>query len=165
MGHTVLFRRQEGQGQVFGGGWSAAGGFFEGGVPAVKGVFGLFAVENLLDGEDLQLGVGGAVGGFVKSGLGGLLEHGFGWGFETEEDADLSFLAGEYPDEIADLGNGDAARLYRENDLLRLAGVVVVEVEAAVDASVCALLDSFRWPRPTQSKRPRLELIFVVLFG
>jgi hypothetical protein len=26
MGHTVLFRRQEGQGQVFGGGWAAAGG-------------------------------------------------------------------------------------------------------------------------------------------
>jgi hypothetical protein len=27
MGHTVLFRRQERQGQVFGGGWAAAGGF------------------------------------------------------------------------------------------------------------------------------------------
>ena len=31
----------------------------------------LFAVENLLDGEDLQARVGAAVGGFVESGFGG----------------------------------------------------------------------------------------------
>ena len=118
MGHTVLFRRQEGQGQVFGGGWSAAGGFFEGGVPAVKGVFGLFAVENLLDGEDLQLGVGGAVGGFVESGFGGFLEHGLGGSVKGKKDSDLGFFAAEDADEVADLGNGDAARFDREDDLL-----------------------------------------------
>jgi len=67
----VLFGRQEGQGQVFGGGGAAARGFFEGGVAAVEGLFGLLAVKNLLNGEDLQARVGGAVGGFVQAGFGG----------------------------------------------------------------------------------------------
>jgi len=58
-------------------------GPLEGGVAAVEGIVGLLPVEDLLDGEDLQLGVGGAVDGFVESGLGGFLEHGFGWGFEN----------------------------------------------------------------------------------
>jgi len=62
---------QEGQGQVFGGGGAAARGFFEGGVAAVEGLFGLLAVKNLLNGEDLQARVGGAVGGFVQAGFGG----------------------------------------------------------------------------------------------
>ena len=54
--------REEGEGEVFRGCRAAAAGFFEGGVGAVAGVFGLFAVEDLLDGEDLDARVGGAVG-------------------------------------------------------------------------------------------------------
>ena len=121
MGHTVLFRRQEGQGQVFGGGWAAARGFFEGGVAAVEGVFGLLAVENLLDGEDLEARVGGAVGGFVEASFGGFFDHGFGGFFKAEEDAHLGFLATKDPDEIADLRDADATRLDGEDDLFRLA--------------------------------------------
>ena len=49
-----LFGREEGEGEVFGGGGTGAGGFLEGGVTAVEGVLGLFAVEDLLDGEDLN---------------------------------------------------------------------------------------------------------------
>ena len=109
MGHTVLFRRQEGQGQVFGGGWAAARGFFEGGVAAVEGVFGLLAVENLLDGEDLEARVGGAVGGFVEASFGGFFDHGFGGFFKAEEDSHLGFFPVEDADEIADLRNGDSA--------------------------------------------------------
>ena len=103
-------------------------------------ILGLLAVENLLDGEDLQAGIGAAVGGFVEAGFGGFAEHGFGGFFEAEEDADLGFFALEDADEVADLGDGDAAGLDGKDDLLGLAGVVVVEVEAAVDAAVGALL-------------------------
>ena len=46
-----------------GGGGAAFGGFFEGGVAAMEGVLGLASVEDLLDGQDLEAGVGGAVGG------------------------------------------------------------------------------------------------------
>ena len=62
---------QEREGEVFGGGGAAARGFFEGGVAAVGGVLGLAAVENLLDGEDLEAGISAAVGRFVEPGLGG----------------------------------------------------------------------------------------------
>ena len=58
-----LVGREEREGKVGGGVGAAARGFFEGGVAAVEGVFGLLAVEDLLDGEDLELWVGGAVGG------------------------------------------------------------------------------------------------------
>ena len=91
---------QEGQGQVFGGGGTAAEGFFEGGVAAVEGVGGLLAVQNLLDGEDLEAWVGGAVGGFVESGLGGFTEHGFGGLLKAEKDADLGYFADEDTGEV-----------------------------------------------------------------
>jgi hypothetical protein len=91
-----LLGREEGQGQVGGGLGTAARGFFEGGVAAVEGVFGLLAVQDLLDGEDLQPGVGGAVGGFIEAGFGGFLVHGAGWLLEAEKNADLGFLAVDY---------------------------------------------------------------------
>jgi hypothetical protein len=54
-GRVRCLTRQSGQreGGVFGAG-AGFGGLFEGGVAAVERVFGLFAVENLLDGEDLD---------------------------------------------------------------------------------------------------------------
>lgn len=36
----------------------------------MEGVFGLFAVEDLLDGEDLDARVAGTVGGLVEPGFG-----------------------------------------------------------------------------------------------
>ena len=57
----ALFSGEQGQGEVFGGCGAAARGFLEGGVAAVEGVLGLAAVEDLLDGEDLEAGVGCAV--------------------------------------------------------------------------------------------------------
>lgn len=85
----VLF---EGQGEVFGLG-AGAGSFFEGGVAAVEWVFGLMAVHGLLDGEDLDAGIGGTVGRGVEASLSGFAEHGFGGFFEAEEDADFGFFA------------------------------------------------------------------------
>ncbi len=56
---------------VFGGGGAVARGLLKGGVAAMGRIIGLPAVENLLDGENLQARVGAAVGGFIESGLGG----------------------------------------------------------------------------------------------
>ena len=110
--------------------------------------------------EDLQLGIGSAVGGFVETGLGGLAQHGFGRCFKTKKDADLGFFARENANQVANLRNGHAARLDREDDLLRLAGVVVVEVEPAVDAAIGALL-LLGGPRAHLPQRPPLELVLV----
>ena len=60
-GSASVFAGQERQGEVFGGGGAAARGLFEGGVAAMGGIVGLLAVENLLDGEDLQARPGAAV--------------------------------------------------------------------------------------------------------
>jgi hypothetical protein len=99
----------------------------------------LLAVENLLDGEDLQAGICGIVGGFVEASFGGFAEHGTGWFLEAEEDSDLGFLTSEDADEVADLGNGDSTGLDRKDDLFGLAGVVIVEVEATDGAAVGSL--------------------------
>ena len=151
---------EERQTEVFGGGGAAARSFFEGGVAAMGRIVGLLAVENLLDGEDLQAGLGAAVGGFVEAGFGGFAEHGFGRFLETEKDADLGLLALKDAAQVADLGDGDAASFDGKDDLLGFAGVVVVEVEAAVDAAVCAFL-LICGPRADLAERPPLELVFV----
>jgi hypothetical protein len=65
---------EQGKGEVFSGGGTAARGLLEGGVAAVGGVIGLLPIENLLDGEDLQAGVRAAVGGFVESSFGGFAD-------------------------------------------------------------------------------------------
>ena len=58
----LVFGQSQRQRQIFRGCGAAAGGFFKGGVGAVARVLRLLAVENLLDGEDLDSGPGGAVG-------------------------------------------------------------------------------------------------------
>ena len=123
-------------------------------------VFGLAAIENLLDGQDLQLGIGGAVGGFVESGFGGLFHHRLGRLLEAEEDADLGLFAVEHADEIANLRDRHTARLDGKDNLLGLAGIVVVEVQAAIDAAVGSLL-LFGGPRAHLAQRPPLKLVFV----
>ena len=55
-----------------------------------------------------------------------------------------------------------------EDDLLGFAGVVVVEVEATVDAAICAFLDPFCGTSSNETQGPVLELVFVLggeLFG
>ena len=59
----------------------------------MEGVLGLASVQDLLDGEDLEAGIRGAVGGFVEAGFGGFLEHGFGGLLKAEEDAEVGFFA------------------------------------------------------------------------
>lgn len=54
MGHPqLIFFLVEREGEVFGTG-AGFGGLLEGGVATVERVFGLFPVEDLLDGENLD---------------------------------------------------------------------------------------------------------------
>jgi hypothetical protein len=106
---------------VVGGGFGAASWcFFEGGVAAVEWVLGLLSVEELLDGQDLQARVAGAVGGFVEAGFGGFFEHWFGGLLEAEEDSDLGFVALDDSAKVADLWDADSSGLNGEDDLAGL---------------------------------------------
>ena len=136
----------------------------------LRALDGFGSFEEVADGEELDagelaaLGAGGAGRG-VEAGFGGLAEHGFGWFLEGDVDADLGLLALQDADEVADLGDADVvSSLYGEDDLAGGAGVVVVEVEAAVDAAVGPLLDALGGTRSAESERPVLELV-LVLFG
>jgi hypothetical protein len=61
----------------------------------------------------------------IEAGFGGFAEHRLCRFFETDEDADLGFFAIEDAAQVADLGNSDSTGFDGEDDLLRLAGVVV----------------------------------------
>ena len=74
-----------------------------------------------------------------------------------------AFSRVENAGEIAQLRGGNAAALDGENDLLRFSGIVVVEVEPAVDAAIRAFL-LIGGPRANLAERPPLELI-LVFFG
>jgi len=80
-------------------------------------------------------------------------------GSKTEEDADLSFLAGEYPDEIADLGNGDTTSLDRKDDLLDCR----TRRRGSRDGRRCRVgtLLLLGGARAHLAQRPPLELVFV----
>ncbi|MCU1247701.1 MAG: hypothetical protein JWQ49_730 [Edaphobacter sp.] len=149
-----------------GGVWAGAGGFFERDFADVEGTLDvLVAFEEVFDGEELEAGVAAAVVRGVETGFGGFLLHGFGGFFEGDVDADLGFLALEDADEVADFRDADVVAAFDgEDDLFGFAGAVVVEVEATVDASVCALLDAFGGAGSAEAERPGLELKFV-LFG
>jgi hypothetical protein len=56
----------------------------------------------LLDGEDLEALVAGAVGGFVEASFGGFFEHWLGGLLKAEEDADLGFVAFDDSAQVAD---------------------------------------------------------------
>ena len=85
-----------------------------------------------------------SAGGGVEAGFGGFALHGLGGFFEGDVDADLGFLALEDADEVAEFGHADVlAALDGEDDLPGVAGFVVVEVEAAVDAAVGPFFDAF----------------------
>lgn len=90
-----LIRREERQSQILCWSGAAARGFLEGGVAAMKRILRLPAFQNLLDGEDLEFRIGGAISRFVEASLGGFLEHGLGGRLETEKDTHLGFLPGE----------------------------------------------------------------------
>ena len=113
------FAGEQGQGEVFGGGGAAARGLLEGGVAAVRGILGLLAVKDLLDGEDLKPGPRAIVAGAVEAGFGGFFEHGFGGLVKRNKDADLGLFAFENAAQVADLRDSDMACFDGENDLLR----------------------------------------------
>ena len=122
----------------------AAGGFAEGGGGGEAGVFGLISIEELLDGENLNLRilVAGQALGFVEAGADGFLGHRLGWWFEGDEDAEGGVLALHIASEGGDLASVDVSALDLDDDPLGLVGVVVEEVDVAVDAGVGALLAS-----------------------
>ena len=132
----------------------------------MEGALDIFvAFDEVFDGEELDAGVFAAVARGVETGFGGFALHGLGGFFEGDVDADFGALALEDADEVADLGDADVvASLDGEDDLARVAGVVVVEVEAAVDAAVGSLLDALGGAGSAKAERPVLELI-LVLFG
>src|SRR5205823_10581671 len=111
--------------------------FFEGYVGDVEGALEVFvAFEEVFDGEELEAGVAAAVVRGVEAGFGGFLLHGFGGLFEGDVDADFGLLALEDAYEVADLGDADVVAAFDgEDDLFGVAGAVVVEEEAAVDAA------------------------------
>jgi hypothetical protein len=153
-----------------GGVGAGAGGFAEGRVAGEGALDVLFAFDEVADGEELDAGVfvaggAGGAGRGVEAGLGGFALHGLGGLFEGDVDADFGFLTLEDADEVADLGDADVlAALDGEDDLAGVAGFVVVEVEAAVDAAVGAFLDALGGACSAEAERPVLELVFV-LFG
>src|SRR5271170_3477813 len=106
----------------------------------MKRILGLVSVEELLNGEDLEPRVAGPVRGFVEAGLGRFFEHRLGRLLEAKEDSDFCFVALDDSAKIADLRDADSSSFDGEDDLAGFAGLVVVEVEAAVDAAVCAFL-------------------------
>lgn len=122
---------------------------FEGHVTDVEGALEVLgAFEEAPDGEELEAGVLGAVGEGVEAGFCGFALHGSGGLSERDVDADLSLLAVDDADEVADFSNSDVLPAFdRENDLFRLGGAVVMELEASVDAAIGTLLDSFEWLR------------------
>ena len=153
-----------------GGFGAGAGGFLEGDVADVEGALDvLVAFEEVFDGEELDAGVfvaggAGGAGRGVEAGFGGLALHGPGGLFEGDVDADFGFLTLEDADEVAEFGDADVlAALDGEDDLPGVAGFVVVEVEAAVDAAVGPFLDGFGGARSAEAERPVLELVFVRL--
>jgi hypothetical protein len=153
-----------------GGFGAGAGGFLEGDVADVEGALDvLVAFEEVFDGEELDAGVfvaggAGGAGRGVEAGFGGLALHGPGGLFEGDVDADFGFLTLEDADEVAEFGDADVlAALDGEDDLPGVAGFVVVEVEAAVDAAVGPFLDGFGGARSAEAERPVLELVLVRL--
>ena len=148
-----------------GGFGAAAGGFAEGDVADVEGALeALGAGEEAFDGEELEAGVFAAVGGGVEARFGGLFLHGLGGFGEGDVDADLGALALEDSDEVADFGDAYVLAAFDgEDDLFGVAGAVVVEVEAAVDAAVRALLDAFGGAGSAEAERPVLMQYFRVV--
>ena len=100
----------------------------------------LLPSENFFHCQYLDARVCGSIRGTVKTRLGCLAQHRSGRLLKTQEDADLRLLAFERPTQIAHLRHLNAACLDGEENLLRLAGVVVVEVQPPINAAVRAFL-------------------------
>ncbi len=80
----------EGQREVLRGGRTAARSAFEGYVTDMERTFQPFgSFEQTVDGEELDSGIAGAVGGGIEARFGSLLAHGFGRFGEADVDADF----------------------------------------------------------------------------
>ena len=122
----------------------------------------LGAVEEPCDGEELKTRVAAAVGGGVEARFGGFALHGLGGFGEGDVDANLGALALEDADQVTDFGDADVLSAFdREDDLFGIAGAVVVEVEAAVDAAISTFFDGFGGAGSAEAERPVLELVLV----
>jgi hypothetical protein len=69
----------------------------------------LAALDEVVDGEELDAGVSAAVGGGVEACFRGFALHGAGGVGEGDLDADLGFFAVEDADEVADFANAYVA--------------------------------------------------------
>ena len=142
-----------------------AGGFSEGSLAGEAGVLGLVSAEELFDGEDLEPGVlvAGQTFRLVEAGGDSFLGHGVGWFFEGDEDAEGGVLAFHIALERGDLAAVDVSALDLDDDALGLVGVVIEEVDVAVDAGVGALLASGGGAGVDETERPVLELVAAVV--
>jgi len=74
----------------------------EGDIADVEGAFeALGAIEQALNGEQLDAGIFAAIGGGVETGLGSLFVHGFRWFGERDIDTNLGVFAVEDAAQIA----------------------------------------------------------------
>ena len=103
-----------------------------------------------------------SIHGIVEPGVRRLLAHGARRLLHAEQDADCGVFTLDHSAQVAHLRGGDVAGLDGEDDLFRLVAQPFVEVDATVDALVCALL-AFSGPSADEAERPPLELIRVVL--
>ena len=100
--------------------------------------------------------------GGVEAGFDGFLLHGTCGRLEGYEQGEVGFFALHIRFERGDLAALHVAALDLHDDALRLAAVVVEEVDVAVYAGVRALLAVARGAGIDQSERPPLELVAVV---
>src|SRR5689334_15823910 len=88
------------------------------------------AIEQLPDGEQLNSGMTTPPRRVVEPGVRGFGLHAWAGRLEGQEDADLSPFALDHATKVAHIAGHDVAGLDGENDLLRRAVRVVVEIEA-----------------------------------
>ena len=86
--------------------------------------------------------------------------HGLGWCVERQQNAQRGLLALDHTTQTPNVGGMQLPGLDREDNLFRLPGVAIVEVDPPVDALVRALL-AFSWSSTHQAERPPLELVRV----
>jgi|ERR1700728_640543 len=88
----------------------------------------LFACEQIFDGEDLDARVFVLQAGrFVESGFGRLFQHGFGGWFHADWDTALRVFAFDDAAQVAYIRRVEFPGLHRQNNLLGLAALLVVE--------------------------------------
>ena len=138
----------------------AFGAFLEGAEVATRRGIDFLAFEQLGNGKNLDSRVLGVPrDALVEAGAGGFLAHRRGRVFHRNEQADRGIFPLDHAAQVPDVGWAGLAGLHGNDDLLRLGRLgFVVEKDAAIDASVRALL-LFHRPGVDQPERPPLKLV------